>query len=104
MGGERASCQWPHISATKSPSLEELQQRASHQAVFTCVPLPEPGPPSTKTMLRSFFAGVVDPRSEMPPVDMSCGPGERRLYRSVLCTSACHLIDSVASHCTMVLR
>ncbi len=41
-------------------------------AMLTCVPLPEPGPPSTKTMLRCFFAGVVDPLREMPPVDKSC--------------------------------
>ena len=40
---------------------------------LTCVPFPDPGPPSTKTMVRCFV-GVLDPLSVMPASARFC-PG-----------------------------
>ena len=42
-----------------------LVMQAATPVCSTCVPFPDPGPPSTKTMLRCCL-GVVDPLSVMP--------------------------------------
>lgn len=55
----------------------------------TCVPLPEPGPPSTKTMVRSAF-GVVDPTSEIPAPARSCMDGKSGTFQHACSLAAVH--------------
>ena len=67
-----------------------MQNSGEADRTNTWVPLPEPGPPSTKTMLRCFFAGVLDPRSEMPPAVRSCSRHRSSNFTGLAVGLACH--------------